>query len=103
MSAACLSLRLIDVLLPHYLEMIHFTFATIQVIGSPSVVRPAADRSSSLERRVGLVDIRRSDQELGSADRRVHAAGIVSPNHRLDPGLVQHALGYLSIRGRREC
>jgi hypothetical protein len=58
---------------------------------------------ASMKRFVGLVDIRRSDDQLGSTERRVHPARIVSPDHGLDPGLVQNALGYLSIRGGREC
>jgi hypothetical protein len=58
---------------------------------------------ASLKRVVGLAKILRSDQQLGSTDGRVHSTGIVSPDHGFDPDLVQHALGYLRIRGRRVC
>jgi hypothetical protein len=50
----------------------------------------------------GFPNIFRSDQEVGPVDGWEHAAGIVGPDHRFDPDLVQNALGYLSIHGRPE-
>jgi hypothetical protein len=57
----------------------------------------------SMKRVLGLVSVLRSDEQLGATDRRVHSARIVSPNHGVDPGFVQNALGYLSIRSGPEC
>ncbi|MFA5911582.1 MAG: hypothetical protein WC815_22625 [Vicinamibacterales bacterium] len=56
-----------------------------------------------MKRVMGLFEIFRSDEQLGSTDCREHSAAIVSPNHGLDPGLVQNAFGHLSIRGGPEC
>jgi hypothetical protein len=58
---------------------------------------------SAVKRVMGLFEIFRSDQQLGSTHGRVHSASIVSPDHGLDPGLVQDAFGHLRIRGGPEC
>ncbi len=58
---------------------------------------------ASMKRLVGLANILRSHQEIGSTDRRIHSARIVSPNHRLDSRLIQNAFGYLSICGGSKC
>jgi hypothetical protein len=50
------------------------------------------------KRIAGFVDIFGSHQQLGAADRGVHSARIIGPDHRLDPDFVEDALGYLSVR-----
>jgi hypothetical protein len=57
----------------------------------------------SMKRIVGFVDIFRPDEQLRAADRGIHSARIISPNHGLDPGFVQNALGYLSVRRGPKC
>jgi hypothetical protein len=51
----------------------------------------------------GLLDIFRSDQQFGSPDRRVHSAGVVGPNHRIDSGIIQNSFRDLRIRRGSEC
>lgn len=52
----------------------------------------------SIQRGLGPLEIVHPDQQLDVTERRVHATRIVSPNHGLDPGLVQDAFGHLCIR-----
>lgn len=70
------------------------------------ILNPAGSVSRTMppmECIVGFVTVFRSDEQLGSTDRRVHTARVVSPNHALDADLVQNALGDLSIGRRPEC
>jgi hypothetical protein len=50
-----------------------------------------------LQRFVRLLSVFGSDQQLGSADGWIHATGIVGPDHRLNPSLIQNTLRYLGI------
>ena len=57
---------------------------------------------ASMKRVVGLVEILRSHEQLGSTDGRVHPARIVCPDHGLDADFVQDALRDLRIREGRK-
>ena len=53
---------------------------------------------ASVKRIAGFLSILGPDQQISSSQTRIHPAGIVRPDHGLDPDLVQNAFGYLSIR-----
>jgi hypothetical protein len=66
----------------------------------PGSMIPAMPSTKGVVRPVNIL---RSHQEVGSTDRGVHSARIVSPNHGFDSLFIQNALGNLSIGGRAEC
>jgi len=51
-----------------------------------------------MKRLIGFVNVFGSDEQLGAADSRVHAACVVRSKHGFDPDLIQNALRYCSIR-----
>jgi hypothetical protein len=51
----------------------------------------------SLQRIIRLFNVFGSDQQFGTADGWIHAAGIVSPDHGLNPNFVQNTLRDLSV------
>jgi hypothetical protein len=57
----------------------------------------------SVQRVIRLVKVFGSDQQVGSANRRIHSTGIVGSDHGFNSNLVQNAFGDLSVGRRREC
>jgi hypothetical protein len=50
-----------------------------------------------VQRFVRLLNVFGSDQQLGSANGWIHSTGIVGPDHRFNPSLIQNTLRYLGI------